>query len=51
MNIDQPACTSSLEVHGIRTDANPRIVNNRDGWFAGNLPQVDRYFDCRLVVR
>jgi hypothetical protein len=49
-NIGLPACASGLEVPRLRTHASPRILNNRDDWFAGSLPQVDLYFGCHVIV-
>jgi hypothetical protein len=50
-NIGQPACANGLVVPLVKTNTNPRILNNRDGWFEANLPTVDQYFGCHVLIK
>ena len=50
-HIGSQKCIEGLPVPPLTTDAGPRILNNRDGWFFNSLKQVDRYYHCKVLLR
>lgn len=41
-------CRDGLLIKVIQNNSDIRLLNNREEWVAGSLPQVSNYFNCKL---
>jgi len=42
-------CNNGIKVSRIKSDLPYRYLNNRENWFFGNLDQISKYYECRII--
>jgi len=47
--IDSQACKQGIKVSLIEGFKKYRYLNNRDEWYYYNLPQISKYYGCKIV--